>query len=77
MLRWAPIRAWSGSRHNPYGKCRLRKTVRGFLQYYGKYIQAEYPFSSWAPPTEEEGLQDTKTQKKLNKVWVNLMKALK
>jgi len=23
MLRWAPVRAWIGSRLNPYGKCRL------------------------------------------------------
>jgi hypothetical protein len=55
----------------------LRKTFRGFLQYYGKYIQSDFPFSSCAPPSEEEILRDTKTSKGLNKVWMKLMKALK
>lgn len=55
----------------------LRKSFRGFLQYYGKCIQSDYPFSSWAPPTHKERLRANRISRKLENEGMRLVRSMK
>ena len=46
----------------------LRKTFRGFLGHYSRYIHSEYPFSPWAPPTRKKQLRENRMANRLEKI---------